>query len=204
MKTKRLIFYFAITIIISCDPEPAGPESNCTLQPLYKLNHHFIAAGKVFDIRTDPPKEIKNGKIEYGLNLQFIFSQINKPFTYPYTEYFVDSIEFSNPNWALVKIFESDNFRTYEYFRIDCQIELESSEGNMLLELTKSGEEISEKRFAIYDYKRNKHNQDSFSFIEFRLGSFASYEDIIRKFAKDNSGKYDTIAIEMVQNRTIE
>ena len=72
------------------------------------------------------------------------------------------------------------------------------------MELIKSGKEISEKRFAIYDYKRNTHSQDSFSFIEFRLGSFASYEDIIRQFAKDNSGRYDTIAIEMVQNKTIE
>lgn len=57
---------------------------------------------------------------------------------------------------------------------------------------------------GLYDHKMPRLNRDTFHFIEFRLSPFASYEEIIKQFALDNPGKYDTIAIERVQNRTKE
>lgn len=83
--------------------------------------------------------------------------------------------------------------------------------GELHLELTQGGDEISEQRFAIYDHKSKRVTidtlsfiSDSFTFIEYRLGPFLSYEDIIKEFANDNPGLYDTVAVELVQNRTKE
>jgi len=36
------------------------------------------------------------------------------------------------------------------------------------------------------------------------LGPFASYEEIIKQFALDYPGKFDTIAMEQVENRSRE
>ena len=74
-----------------------------------------------------------------------------------------------------------------------------------------NGDEISETRFSIYDHSSKRVTIDTFSFlsdtftfIEFRYGHFLSYEDIVKQFALDNPGQYDTIGIEQVENRTRE
>lgn len=211
MKILTIIISVVVLGILSCDPEPTGREMDCDLQSLYKLDYHFLKASKVFDVRTNPPTEIKNGTLEYDLGYQAIDLFQGKPVSYPYTEYFIDSIEFIDQSRVNVKIFESDFERMYEFVRDDCQIDLESPDGKLLLELTHSGEELTEKRFAIYDHKSRRvtiNNQsfisDTFLFIEFRLGPFASYEEIIKQFAFDYPGKFDTIAIEQVENRSRE
>ena len=210
MNNKSILLGIAI-IICSCDPDQTEPETNCSLLPLYELDYHSVHAAKVFDLRTDPPKELKNGTLEYDLSYQFLSLHRKDPIPYPYSEYFIDSIEFFSPSMADVNILESNLFRTYEYLRNDCQIDLESPEGSLHLELTHSGEEITEKRYAIYDHKSRRVTidnlsfiSDTFHFIEFRRGPFASYEEIINQFALDNPGAYDTIAIERVENRTKE
>ena len=202
MKFKLLALYLAITTCSSCDPEPIGPEKNCHLLPNYKLDRHAVEAAKVFDVRQNPPLEIKNGTLEYDLFYQWVFLHDDVPVPYPYSEYFIDSIEFINETSAIVRNFESDEFRNYEVERNDCQLELESTDGILHLELINSGDEISEQRFAIYEHAMPRPNRDSFLFIEFKLGPFSSYQDIIKQFAQDNPGKYDTIAVERVQNRT--
>jgi len=47
-------------------------------------------------------------------------------------------------------------------------------------------------------------NRDTFLFIEFKLGAFSTNEEMILQFAKDNMGIYDTVGIELVNNRTKE
>lgn len=188
--------------IASCQSEPAGPERDCHILSLYELTYHAVEAPKVFDVRTNPPREIRNGTIEYNLFYQWVFLHDRVPVPYPYTEYFIDTVEFLSGSTAIVKSFESDLSRTYQVTRDDCQIDLESPEMILHFELRESGDEIAEHRFAIYEHRLKQSVLDTFVFIEFRLGPFSSYEDIIKQFAQDNQGKYDTIAIERVQNRT--
>lgn len=70
---------------------------------------------------------------------------------------------------------------------------------------------MNEQRFAIFDHRKRNVTIDSqnfvldtFTFIEYRLGPFSSYEEIILQFAKDNPSQYDTVGIELVKNRTRE
>lgn len=204
MKTKILIISLALITAVSCDPEPTGPESDCHLLPIYKLDYHAIDAPKVFDIRPDSPIEISNGLIEYELFYQWFFLHDDIPTPYPYSEYFIDTIEFLDETMVDVKVFESDFHRIYDFRRDDCQIELESPEGKRHLELTNSGDEVSEQRFAIYDHKMSTLIMDTFLFIEFRTGDFISYEELIKQFVMENPGQYDTISIELVHNKTKE
>nr|MBP8086380.1 hypothetical protein [Saprospiraceae bacterium] len=127
------------------------------------------------------------------------------------SEYFIDSIDFLSPATVEIHIFESDSSTIYTYTRDDCGLELTALDHQLHLELINNGDEITEQRFAIYDHSSRRvmidsHSfiSDTFSFIEFRLGPFASYEDIIHQFAKDHPGVYDTIAVELVQNKTRE
>ena len=210
MKSNHHILLLLIAAL-SCNPDPTGPEMDCHLYDLYVQDYHSVKASKVFDVRTDPPKEIKNGSIEYKLSGQAINNFNEDPVPYPYSEYFIDSIDFLGPATVEIHIFESDASKVYSYTRDDCSIELTAPDGQLHLELTQSGDEITEQRFAIYDHSSRKVTIDShtfvsdtFSFIEFRLGPFASYEDIIHQFAKDHPDVYDTVAIELVQNKTME
>lgn len=204
MKFNLYLISLLVFALTSCDKEPTAPESDCHILQSYKLGYHAVMTSNVFNIRTDPPSRIKKLGLENGLSYQLIRLHNDDPVPYPYSEYFIDSISFESPTKAEVRIFEINTSREYDYERNDCQIEMESIDGNLHFELFKSGDEISEKRFAIYDHQMSSSHIDTFLFIEFRLGHFSSYEEIINQFAKDNAGKYDTIAIELVQNRTKE
>jgi|SRR5688572_25013008 len=211
MKIHFTLSILLLVFLISCDPEPDGPETDCHILQNYKLDYHGINAPKVFDIRTDPPLEIRNGTLEYDLFYQWVNLHDDNPVPYPYSEYFIDSVSFISQTTAEVRIFEINSSRLYEYIRSDCQVEMESTDRNLHFELVESGDEISETRFAIYDHKSRRvmidtlsFIDDTFPFIEFRLGHFASYEEIIRQFALDHQGQYDTIAIEQVENKTKE
>ena len=211
MKYKHYLILTLLIPTLSCKDDPTGPEMNCHLNDLYIQEYNFVNAAKVFDVRTDPPKEIKNGRIEYDLYNQWIFSLDDDPVPVPYSDYFIDSIEFLGPASVEIHIYETDLSKIYSYTRNDCGLDLTSSDGELHLELTQGGDEISEQRFAIYDHKSKRVTidtlsfiSDSFTFIEYRLGPFLSYEDIIKEFANDNPGLYDTVAVELVQNRTNE
>jgi len=211
MKSKNYFILILLTSAFSCKEDPTGPEMNCHLNDLYVQDDHFIKAAKVFDVRTDPPKEIRNGAIEYKPSYQALFQFDMDPRPYPYSEYFIDSIDFIGPASVEIHILESDSSKIYSYTRDDCGLELTAPGSQLHLELTHSGDEITEQRFAIYDHSSRRVTIDSlsflsdtFSFIEFRLGAFASYEDIIYQFAKEHPGVYDTIAVELVQNKTQE
>jgi hypothetical protein len=206
--------FFILTLLItflSCKDDPTGPEMNCQLNDLYVQDYHSVKASKVFDIRTDPPKEIKNGSIEYALSAQLISRHGEVPIPTPYSDYFIDTIHFLDPALVEVHLHESEAFKLYSYTRNDCGLDLTSPDGELHLELTNGGDEVSEQRFAIFDHSSKRiaidtlsFISDTFSFIEYRLGPFSSYEDIIKEFAKDNPGLYDTVAVELVQNKTKE
>lgn len=208
----KLAFLLAIPVLhLQCKDEPTGPEMNCALLDAYSLEYHFVTAGKVFDIRTNPPAEIKNDIIEYGLYYQWALHHDDSPVPAPYHNYFIDSIRFVSPDEARVHIFESNQSNIYTYTRNDCGIDLHSAENDLHLEFTQGGDEVTEKRFAIYDH-RSKYAEvqsmmvrlDTFSFLEYRLGPFSTYEEIIKQFALDNTGLYDTVAIELIVNKTRE
>ncbi len=206
-------FYLILgsSLILSCKDEPTSPEMNCHLDDHYNLVYHAIDAEKIFDLREDPPKEIRNGKIEYALTGHWFFYHNADPAPHPYPEFFIDTILFLDSVTAEVYLFESEIARNYTVARNDCGIDLTSSLGDLHLELTQGGNELTEQRFYIFDH-RKKHVTvdsqsfvlDSFTFIEYRLGPFSSYEEIIQQFAKDNPGQYDTVGIELVKNRTRE
>ncbi len=195
--------------MMSCEEEFTGPETDCTLRTLYTLDHHHVRAARAYDVRTNPPTRLVNGSIEYGLAFQWGFMQDDDPLPFPYNEYFLDSIDFANPSVADIRITGREINRTYNFVREDCQIELESPDGNLHLELMDSGEEIAENRFAVFDYRTRRVTidtssvlLDTFLFIEFRLGHFFSYEEIAQQFARDHPGEYDTISIQQIENRT--
>ena len=202
MDIKLVILCIGMLGMLSCETEEiTGPETDCTIGPFYKLGYHHVKAARVYDIRTNPPTRLVNGSIEYGLAFQWAFIQEEDPLPFPYNEYFLDSIEFLTPLGVNVKISGRDIDRTYGFVRDDCQIELESPEGNLHLELMDSGKEIEESRFAVFDYMTNR---DTFLFIEFRLGHFFTYDEIAQQFARDHPGEYDTISIQQIENRTRE
>lgn len=197
--------------IFSCKEDPTGPEMNCQLKDRYIQDYHSIDAAKVFDVRTDPPKEIKNGKIEYWLVNHWLLQQNHELWPYPLSEYFIDSIDFIGPASVEIHIFESDSSKVYSYMRDDCGLELTAPGSELHLELTHGGDEVTEQRFVLFDHKSKWDTilgeyvrLDTFTFIEFRLGAFSSYEDIIKQFALDHPGEYDTVGIELVQNKTRE
>jgi hypothetical protein len=170
-----------------------------------------VHAAKVFDIRTTAPIEIKNDTIEYRLFYQAVQYIREDPAPHPYDEYFIDSIEFQGGATAVATIFEKDSSHLYSYTRDDCGIDLFSPFGDRHVELTHGGDEATEKRYALFDHRKKGfyhdsvyHKIDTFSFIEFRLGAFTTYEDIIRQFALDHPGEYDTVGIELIENRTRE
>lgn len=211
MKYKNYFILSLLISVVSCKDDPTGPEMDCHLNDLYVQDYHFVNAAKVFDVRTDPPKEIKNGTIEYDMFYQWALHHDDNPVPIPYSDYFIDSIKFLSPASVEIHIYETDLSKIYSYTRNDCGLELTSPNGELHLELTHGGDEVSEQRFAIFDHKSKRVTidtlsfiSDSFTFIEYRLGPFLSYEDIIKEFANDNPGLYDTIAIELVQNRSKE
>src|SRR5690606_1950695 len=97
--------------------DPTDPEMNCHLNDLYVQDYHSVQAPGVFDIRTDPPMEIRNGTIEYDLFYQGFFHLNNDPVPYPYSEYFIDSIKFLGPATVEINIFESATSKIYSYTR---------------------------------------------------------------------------------------
>jgi hypothetical protein len=211
MKYKIYLSLCVMIAALACKDEPSGPETDCDLHDLYIQDHHFVTAAKVFDIRTDPPTEIKNDTIEYKLYYQWAFHHDDDPVPVPYNEYFIDTIAILDQSTVRVHFFESEVSRIYSFTRNDCGMELTSAEGPLHLELIHGGDEMIEQRFAIYDHRKKRvtidtlsFKLDTFSFIEYRLGAFASYEDIIAQFAADHPGEYDTVAIERVQNKTKE
>lgn len=198
-------------VAIACDKEPSAPEMDCILNDTYVFGYHFVNAAKAFDIRTDPPTDLKNKTLEYRLSNQLIRNYNSDSLYYPYSEYFIDSIIFLNDSLVEAHIFETDSFITYTYLRDDCEIYLSAPGHELQLELRKGGKELEEQRFAIYDHHSRSVlvqgepvRLDTFSFLEFYLGPFSSYAEIAKSFAMKHSEEYDTIGIELIENRTKE
>jgi hypothetical protein len=57
---------------------------------------------------------------------------------------------------------------------------------------------------SIFDYYTKPNGYDTISFLEFRPKLFKNYDQIIAEFANEHRGEYDTIAVELVVNRTKE
>ena len=191
-------------ITASCDQESANSNTDCQLQSFYKLDFFSGDAAKAFNISSNIPIEIQNQTVGYGLFNQWIANVINLPVPYPYTEYFIETIEFVNDSLAFVKLKYNDSTRDYNYAMNKCQIELESWNSKLKIELSNSGKDLSEQRYAIYEYKLTNLKKDTFLFIEFRNVQFSSYEDVIKIFAMENKGKYDSVAVERIRNKTIK
>ena len=203
MNKKHVAFLLFIMVCCSCKKDPTGPETDCELLSHYDFDYGFVQAAKVYDVRTNPPTEIKNGILEYDLFYQFLFLRDEDPAPYPYNEYFMDSINFPDDHTAVLH-FWKDYDRIYTLHRDDCQVDLTSQDDSLHMELTQGGDEINSWRFAVYEHVLPKPLLDSFIFLEWREGAFLSYENVIRQFALDYPGQYDTIAIELLHNRTKE
>ena len=203
MHIKLILLSLITMFVTSCDPEPAEPETNCDLNSEYIFGYRSLFASKVFDVSTDPPSEITNGTLEYDLTYQWVFARDQVPVVYPYNEYIGERVSFFNDTTAVITYIK-DFERSYTVKRSDCQLDLFSPVDTLHMELFKSGEEISFKRYAIFNHQLIRPQRDSFLFIEFREGNFVSYEEIVKQFALEHPGEYDTIAIELVQNSTRE
>lgn len=203
MKSLQLLTVTFLIVITACDKEQVGPETNCTTRVLYDLNYHFVTAAKVYDIKKSPPLEIRNGTLEYDLFYQWQQLTQNGANPWPYNHYYVYSSFFNDHNKAMIHFTNVDIY-DYDVFRNDCQIEFYRPGDTLHAELVKGGFEIAFDRYAIYDHSIASDGTDTFTFIEFRNELFKSYKEIIAEFAKDNTGSYDTIAIELVSSRTKE
>jgi hypothetical protein len=174
----------------------------CQLNSNYKVNYFRGDAAKAFNISSSLPIEIQSQTVEYGLYNQWSSSLFKSPIPYPYTDYYVSKIDFINDSLALVKFIHSDTTKEYYYLSNECQVELKSKKNRLMLNLTNGGNEFSEQRFVIYEYKLTNKMRDTFMFIEFRNEQLKSYEEIIKIFAQENIGIYDSIAIERITNKT--
>ncbi len=199
---KKNLILLLVVSIISCNPDPSDPNMNCILSSRYKIGYNASVAPAVFDISKSNPQEIRNGIIEYSLVTQEqIFNFLNNKYPYPLNEYIIDSIEINSRGQAIV-YYTNDLPREYDLVLNNCEILLKGISDSIPGMLTNEGNEISFSRYVIYEHKFNKFKQDSFLFIEFRNSLNKNYYDIINEFAKANSGKYDTVAIEEIINRT--
>jgi hypothetical protein len=209
-----VIIAYVLTSFISCKKDPSDPtipETGCHLKDQYVQDYHPLGQVKVFDLRNNPPKDINNDDLEDKLLNQWLFHHFEVPIPFPYSEYFFDSVTFLNPIVVRIGKLNSTDSKVYSYTRNDCGLELHNPDGDRHLELYHGGEDMIEQRFAIYEhhsrwirYNSNHFKVDTFSFLEFRLGPFSTYEEIIQQFAIEHPGQYDTVAVELVQNKTKE
>lgn len=107
-----------------------------------------------------------------------------------------------NDSLAAVKFGFSDLTLEYKYLINKCEIQLEAHKSKLRIELSNSGTYLSEQRYVIYEYKLTNQKRDTFLFIEFRNEPFSTYEDVIKLFAMENPGKYDSVAVERIKNKT--
>lgn len=203
MRPIQLLFISSLLLLFACDPEPTGPEMNCELLSSYDLGYFAVKAGKVFDIGETPPKELRNGFIEYDLVHQFFGLTFNNPDPPPYDRYFIKHVLFLDNNLAEIKYFENDSFQ-YQFLRNDCQIDFFIANDTIHAELIDGGEEVSIEKYAFFDYYTKPNGLDTAVFIEFRRKDFKSTDEIIVDFVKDHSGEFDTVGVELVVSRTQE
>ena len=203
MKLIHILLLSCTGLILSCDPEPDGPETGCTLRPLYDLDYHFVTAAKVYDIRKSSPLEIRNGTLEYDLFYQYLRLTHNGDNPWPYNHYFVYSAFFDGPDQSILHFTNVDVF-DYEFVLDDCQIDFFRPGDTLHAELIMDGNEITFDRYAIYDHSIAGNGTDTFTFLEFRNQEFKTYKEMIADFAKENADKYDTVAIELVSSRVRE
>lgn len=189
--------------MFSCDPDNAGPETGCELNSPYDITSNGTNETHIFDIRPNPPLEIKNGTLEYDLFYQEISLFHNDMYPYPYNEYFIDSVSFDGGTAAFIK-YSHNSTKEYNFIRNDCHIDLQNADQTLYCELRSGGDEISIKRYAIYNHQLLNHIRDTFLFLEFRNYEFKSLEKVIAEFASDNIGNYDTVAIELIYNESKE
>lgn len=203
---KISFIHILILVLFTCcdSVESVNPNTDCQLQSFYKLGFFSGDAAKAFNISSNVPVEIQNQTVEYGLYNQWSANLIHQPVPYPYNEYYISRIEFLNDSLAIVKFIHDDSTREYKYLINKCQIELESKKSRLRIELSNSGKELSEQRYAIYEYKLTNRRRDTFLFIEFRNEPFSSYENVIKLFASENLGKYDSVAVERIKNKTMK
>ncbi len=198
----RLYQIILLIIFTSCDPEHGDPKTDCELQPIYELDYFSADAAKAFNISSNVPVEIHNQKVGYGLYNQWSAYLFNKQAPYPYSEYYITRIEFLNNSLAVVKFGFSDLTQEYKHLINKCEIQLEAHKSKLTIELSNSGTALSEQRYVIYEYKLTNQKKDTFLFIEFRNEQFSTYEDVIKLFAMENPGKYDSVAVERIKNKT--
>lgn len=203
MKLIQILLLSCTGLILSCDPEPDGPETGCNLRVLYDLNYHFVTAPRVYDIRKSSPLEIRNGTLEYDLFRQWQRLTKYGDNPWPYNHYFVYSSFFDEPDQSILH-FTNVDVLDYEFVRDDCQIDFFRPGDTLHAELIMDGNEITFDRYAIYDHSIASDGTDTFTFLEFRNQDFKTYKEMIAEFAKDNAGKYDTVALELVSSRVRE
>lgn len=195
-------FYFILSLtlmLVSCDPDPAGPESDCTLMSPYLVANNETNETHVYNISSLPPTEIKNGTLEYDLFYQEFSLFHQNLYPYPYNEYWISAITFNNDQTAAIH-YRNNTPIVYEYSKDDCQVEFTSGDKLVKGELVNGGSEIEVRRYAIYDHQLLGMHNDTFLFLEFRNHEFKTLETVITEFAQDNPGLYDTVAIELVIN----
>src|SRR5687768_8325626 len=149
MKLIHILIAASLCMITACDPEPAGPETDCIRLSIYDLDYHFVTASKIYDIRENPPLEIQNGTLEYDLFWQWnrlTHDGENPP---PYNHYFVYTAFFNDPGYAKLH-FTNVDFFDYDFVRNDCQIDFFRPNDTIHAELIDGGNEIAFDRYAIY------------------------------------------------------
>src|SRR5688572_23684653 len=139
MTSKSAIFILILAIISCKKDDPTGPETNCELNTFYKMDYHGVEAAKVFDLNHTPPLEIRNDHIEYGLYYQWTFEYFKTPIPFPYSMYFLDTVQIINPEFMEVHVFESDLFETYGFIRDDCALQTGAGSPPLSFQLTNHG-----------------------------------------------------------------
>ncbi len=201
---KYILYILSLSFVFACsDPEPTGPESNCDLMSLYKIGFNSVHASDIFDVGISPEKEINDITLKNVFFYQYIFYLAFDQRPFPYNEFSIDTVWFHQDLTATIEYIERGP-KHYSFTQNDCQVGLLAGDDVIKAELVDGGEEIFINQYAIFDLQQTNEFRDTFVFIEFRPEEFKSAAEVIAEFAADHPGEFDTVAIQLIENRSNE
>ncbi|HZV69198.1 MAG TPA: hypothetical protein VFG10_06620 [Saprospiraceae bacterium] len=195
MKLKVIILCVFTISIISCEDE--APETGCHLNSSYVLDEQSLSLSFIYDTVTQ--KEVKDPDLTANFIAQYNNWRDIIPVIFPYNKFFIDEISFPSDDSVRIH-FKHDSISTFPFIRQECLITVDTPDMPLRLALRDSGERISESRYAIFEHDRTLTGKDTFLFLDFVIAPNVSITEVLKNFAQDHPGNFDTLGLQFVFN----
>lgn len=190
--------FIVFIIIISCHDTI---DVECNLKPHYGGVVSVLKRGKIYDMSTSNVKEIPNENLITRLTSQAVSNYHRHTTPGPYGRYWMKELSFIDDEHVVIHFRDSISHEYY-FNRHDCTVDLVDGKETFQIESIDKGDKILMERYAIFYYlPSSTPGLDTFIYIESRGRNQLSEFEVISKFAKENKGLYDTVAIEMMENK---